>query len=115
MLASLNIIYSIIRGCEAILPVWTETPLDIIKSSVEWNVSIVPVYGINEYVTMPDGSNVRYYLAEIMSKVQRTMLENAEDNTKSFFVLIRVRMYMYICKCMHIHIYKSSQYFILLH
>lgn len=103
MLASLNIICSIIRGSESVLPVWTETPLEVIKSSVEWNVSLVPVYGMNEYVTMPDGSNVRHYLAEIMSQVQRTMLENAEDNTKSFFVLIRVRMYMYIFARIHIY------------
>lgn len=72
------------------LPVWTEEPLELIESSVKWNVSITSTCGIKRYVTMPDGSNVRHYLVEIMSQVQQAMLENAEDNTKSFFALIRV-------------------------
>jgi len=42
---------------------------------------------------MPDGNNVRHYLVEVMSQIQRVMLENAEDNTKSFFGLIRVCIY----------------------
>ncbi|XP_024887172.1 proteasome activator complex subunit 4B-like [Temnothorax curvispinosus] len=90
LLASLNIVCSIIRGSESVLPVWTEAPLDVIKSSVKWNISITSTCGMKGYVTMPDGSNVRHYLAGIMSQVQRTMLENAEDNTKSFFGLIRI-------------------------
>ncbi|KAM0724588.1 Proteasome activator complex subunit 4B [Formica fusca] len=90
LFVSLNIVCSIIRGSEFVLPVWTEAPLEIVKSSLEWNVSIVPAYGISGHVTMPDGSNVRHHLADIMSQVQQTMLENAEDNTKSFFVLIRI-------------------------
>lgn len=89
-MASLNIICSIVRGCESVLPVWTEEPLELIKSCVKWNISITFTCGVKGYVTMPDGSNVRYYLAGIMSKVQQAMLENAEDNTKSFFGLIRV-------------------------
>lgn len=96
MLVSLNIICCIIRGSESVLPVWTETPLQVFKSSLDWNIPKVPMYGTVRNVTMPDGSNVRQYLAGIMSQVQRTMLENAADNTKSFFVLIRVRMYIYI-------------------
>ncbi|XP_071649143.1 proteasome activator complex subunit 4B [Temnothorax longispinosus] len=90
LLASLNIVCSIIRGSESVLPVWTEAPLDVIKSSVKWNISITSTCGMKGYVTMPDGSNVRHYLAGIMSQVQRAMLENAEDNTKSFFGLIRI-------------------------
>lgn len=90
LLTTLNIICSILSGSESVLPVWTETPLEVVKSSIEWNISIMPVYGMSGHVTMPDGSNVRHYLAEVMSQVQRTMLENAEDNTKSFFVLIRI-------------------------
>lgn len=72
------------------LPVWTEVPLELIESSVKWNISITSTCGIKRCITMPDGSNVRHYLAGIMSRVQRAMLENAEDNTKSFFGLIRV-------------------------
>lgn len=86
----MNIVCSIIRGSESVLPVWTEEPLELVKSSVKWNISITFTCGMKGYVTMPDGSNVRHYLVEIMSQVQRAMLENAEDNTKSFFGLIRV-------------------------
>ncbi|XP_011068182.1 PREDICTED: proteasome activator complex subunit 4B-like [Acromyrmex echinatior] len=90
LFASLNIVCSIIRGSESVLPLWTETPLELVKSSVKWNVSIIPTCGINRLITMPDGSNVRHYLVEVMSQIQRVMLENAEDNTKSFFGLIRI-------------------------
>jgi len=81
-----------------VLPVWTETPLELVKSSVKWNISITSTCGIKRHVTMPDGSNVRYYLAKIMSQVQQTMLENAEDNTKSFFELIRVCIHKTLCE-----------------
>ncbi|KYQ53699.1 Proteasome activator complex subunit 4 [Trachymyrmex zeteki] len=90
LFASLNIVCSIIRGSESVLPLWTETPLELMKSSVKWNVCMIPTCGIKRHVTMPDGSNVRHYLVEVMSQIQRTMLENAEDNTKSFFGLIRI-------------------------
>ncbi|XP_012536547.2 proteasome activator complex subunit 4B isoform X1 [Monomorium pharaonis] len=90
LLASLNIICSIIRGSESVLPVWTEEPLELVKSSVKWNISITSTCGIKGHVTMPDGSNVKHYLTGIMKHVQRIMLENAEDNTKSFFGLIRI-------------------------
>lgn len=112
-MASLNIICCIIRGSESVLPVWTEARLEVVKSSLELNISIVPVYGMSEHVTMSDGSNVRHHLAEIMSQVQRTMLENAEDNTKSFFVLIRVRecMCVYICfyACFYAYVHAYIQ------
>ncbi|KAL6256285.1 hypothetical protein P5V15_012401 [Pogonomyrmex californicus] len=89
LFACLNIVRSIIRGTESVLPVWTETPLELIKSSVKRSV-IIPTCGVKGHITMPDGSNVRHYLAGIMSQVQRAMLEKAEDNTKSFFELIRI-------------------------
>ncbi|XP_029164235.1 proteasome activator complex subunit 4B-like isoform X2 [Nylanderia fulva] len=90
LLVSLNIVCCIIRGAESVLPVWTETPLEVVKSSLDLNVPKVPKYRISGDVTMPDGSNVRQYLTGIMSQVQKTMLENSEDNTKSFYVLIRI-------------------------
>ncbi|XP_032665023.1 proteasome activator complex subunit 4-like isoform X2 [Odontomachus brunneus] len=85
----LNIVCSIIRGCESVLPVWKETPLELVKSSLKWT-PVMPTCGMKGHITMPDGDNVRHYLAGVMSEVQRAMLENAEDNTKSFFVLIRI-------------------------
>ncbi|XP_014486142.1 PREDICTED: proteasome activator complex subunit 4B-like [Dinoponera quadriceps] len=85
----LNIVCGIIRGSETILPIWEETPLELVKSSFKWT-SMMPTYGMKGYVTMPDGSNVRHYIAGVMSEVQRAMLENAADNTKSFFALIRI-------------------------
>lgn len=90
LFACLNIVCSIIRGSESVLPVWTETPLELIESSVKWNISMTFTYGIKRHITMPDGSNVRHYLVGLMSQVQRAMLEKAEDNTKSFFELIRI-------------------------
>ncbi|KAL0124071.1 hypothetical protein PUN28_006100 [Cardiocondyla obscurior] len=90
LLASLNIVCCIIRGSESVLPVWTEAPLELIKSSVKLNVSITFTCGTKKCVTMPDGSNVRHHLVTIMKQVQQAMLENAEDNTKSFFGLIRI-------------------------
>lgn len=104
MFASLNIVCSIIRGSESVLPVWIEPPLELVKSSLQWNVSTMPIYGMNEHVTMPDGSNVRHYLVGVMSEVQRVMLENAEDNTKSFFALIRVC----VCVCVCVNLYNFS-------
>lgn len=90
LLICLNIVSSIIRSSESVLPVWTEPPIELVKSSLKWT-SLMPTYGMKGHVTMPDGSNVRLYIAGVMSEVQRAMLENAEDNTKSFFALIRVR------------------------
>ncbi|XP_039314531.1 proteasome activator complex subunit 4 isoform X3 [Solenopsis invicta] len=90
LLASLNIVCSIIRGSESVLPVWSEESLELVKSSMTWNTSITSTCGMKGHVTMPDGSNVRQYLTGIMRDVQQAMLENAEDNTKSFFGLIRI-------------------------
>jgi len=94
LFASLNIVCSIIRGSESVLPLWIEPPLELVKSSLGWNVPIMPICGMKGHVTMSDGSNVRHYFVGIMSEVQRVMLENAEDNTKSFFALIRVCIYI---------------------
>ncbi|EFN87710.1 proteasome activator complex subunit 4B [Harpegnathos saltator] len=85
----LNIVCNIIRGSEFVLPVWTEAPLKLVESSLKCT-SMLPTDGMKRYVTMPDGSNVRYYIAGVMSEVQRAMLKNAEDNTKSFFALIQI-------------------------
>lgn len=52
----------------ALLPVWSETPLVTIESSVECNIS-VPQFDKIECVTMPDGSNVKQHLARFMSQV----------------------------------------------
>lgn len=40
---------------------------------------------------MPDGSNVRQYLANVMVKLQARILRDSEDDIKSLFVLIEVR------------------------
>lgn len=85
----MNIVCSIIRACESLLPVWTEPPLEMMKSTLEW-IPVKLTCGIKGHITMPDGSNVRHYITGIMSEVQQAMLENSEDNTKSFFALIRV-------------------------
>ncbi|XP_011874622.1 PREDICTED: proteasome activator complex subunit 4-like [Vollenhovia emeryi] len=90
LLASLNTVSSIVKGSASVLPVWTEAPLELVKSSVKCSMSTTCTCGIKGYVTMPDGSNVRRYLVEIMSQVQQAMLKNAEDDIKSFFGLIQI-------------------------
>jgi len=91
LFASLNIVCSILKGSEHVLPTWKEEPLELVECLVKYNISIMPLTEVRKCATMPDGSNVRHYLVGIMSQVQRAMLENAEDNTKSFFALIQVR------------------------
>lgn len=71
---------------------------------------MMPTYGMKKYVTMPDGSNVRHYIAGVMSEVQGAMLENAEDNTKSFFALIRVRLRGLALKSLHTKSYPGRAY-----
>lgn len=41
---------------------------------------------------MPDGSNVRQILVALMHKLQRKILDSAEDDTKSLFAVIAVSL-----------------------
>lgn len=47
--------------------------------------------GVKGEVKMPDGSNIRLVLAQTMNRLQKKILECAEDDTKSLFAVIQVR------------------------
>ncbi|XP_043684421.1 proteasome activator complex subunit 4B-like isoform X1 [Vespula pensylvanica] len=89
LLTSLNIVSSIVGGCESVLPLWKESPLPVVETSLEW-IPFTPTLGITGEIVMPDGSNVRRYMTEILSNLQYVLLKNAEDDTKSLFVLVQI-------------------------
>lgn len=66
------------------------TPTCRIESELEvqpWCITL----GIDQVVHMPDGSNVKYSIAQTMDKLQKKMLSSsAEDDTKSLFAIIQV-------------------------
>ncbi|XP_012271997.1 proteasome activator complex subunit 4 isoform X2 [Orussus abietinus] len=88
LLTSLNIVNSIVEGCESLLPIWSEPP--VVMETVLDQKPFLPTLGIKGEIKMPDGSNVRCYLAKVMCTLQDMMLENSEDDVKSLFVLIRI-------------------------
>ena len=88
-MTSLNIINSVIEGCDSVLPIYEGKPLDLIKSSLKWQPFRL-ILGTKREISMPDGSNVKYYIGTLMSKLQNVILENTEGDTKSLFVLIKV-------------------------
>lgn len=92
MLTSLSIVCGIVQGCESVLPVWEEEPLILIKSSLK-TVPFKPTLGPREVISMPDGSNVRRYIATLMNNFQKVILMHVEDDTKSLHVLLEVRIY----------------------
>lgn len=82
----------IILGClgaQSVLPIWEEPAYVHIPSQLEpWAFEMI--IGTNLTITMPDGSNIRKVLADLMHKLQKKLLREAEDDTKSFFNLIGI-------------------------
>lgn len=93
LLTSLNIINSVIEGCDSVLPIYEGKPLDLIKSSLKWQPFRL-ILGTKREISMPDGSNVKHYIGILMSKLQNVILENTEGDTKSLFVLIKIWGYL---------------------
>nr|XP_033324313.1 proteasome activator complex subunit 4A-like [Megalopta genalis] len=89
LLTSLNIVNSIVQGCESVLPLWEEEPLILVKSSLK-SVPFKPTIGVRQIITMPDGSNVRRFIVELMNKFQKVILKHVEDDTKSLQVLVDI-------------------------
>ena len=87
---TLRVICKILEGCDLLLPIWTESPILIhpFESCVS---SITPIIGNHSEITMPDGSNVKYFLVQIMEALQTVMLKNVEDDTKSLTILRQVK------------------------
>ncbi|XP_046740797.1 proteasome activator complex subunit 4-like [Diprion similis] len=88
LLTNLNIMKAILTSCEAFLPVWSEPPIETVESALEW--TFTPELGIRGELSMPDGSNVRKHIANILRDLQLSMLRDAEDDIKSLFVVIEI-------------------------
>ena len=54
--------------------------------------------GVKGEIKMPDGSNIRLVLAQTMDRLQKKILECAEDDTKSLFVVIQVNIRFFFSK-----------------
>ncbi|XP_060826320.1 proteasome activator complex subunit 4-like isoform X1 [Bombus pascuorum] len=93
LLTSLNIVSTIIEGCESVLPIYEGKPLDLVKSSLKWQ-PFRPTLGMKHEILMPNGSNVKRYIGTLMNKLQSIILENTEGDTKSLFVLIKIWGYL---------------------
>ncbi|XP_014204670.1 proteasome activator complex subunit 4B [Copidosoma floridanum] len=89
---TLRILSYILKGCNGFLPVWSEPPLQM-KRMRDKKVFEAAV-GFKGEIKMPDGSNVRYFLARLISRLQEVMMAKVEDDTKSFFQLIVVWQYV---------------------
>ncbi|OAD56880.1 Proteasome activator complex subunit 4 [Eufriesea mexicana] len=93
LLTSLNIVNSVIEGCESVLPVWEEKPINLVKSSLQW-LPFRPTLGMEHKISMPNGDNVKYYIRTLASKLQSVILKNTEGDTKSLFALIKIWSYL---------------------
>lgn len=79
-------------GAQSVLPMWNEPALQLIESRLDsWAFEMV--IGPSLTITMPDGSNVRKTVADVMHKLQKKLLKCAEDDIKSFITLICVSIY----------------------
>lgn len=90
LLTSLNIVNSVIEGCESVLPVWEGKPINLVNSSLQWLPFRPTTFGMEHKISMPNGDNVKYYIGTLASKLQSVILKNTEGDTKSLFVLIKV-------------------------
>lgn len=85
---TLHIILAVL-GAQTVLPMWKEPAIQLVPSKLEpWAFEMV--IGTQQTVTMPDGQNVRQVLIDVMHRLQRKILQIAEDDTKSLFNLIAV-------------------------
>ncbi|XP_012258033.2 proteasome activator complex subunit 4B-like [Athalia rosae] len=89
LLTNLNIMNAILVGCETFLPIWSEPHIEPLGSSLG-STSFTPTIGVTGEILMPDGSNVRQYLARMMSHLQAHILSEAEDDIKSLSVVIEI-------------------------
>lgn len=89
---SLRIILNVLHGCDTVLPFWSEPPLKL--HPYEYCTErLEPFLGFSGNVHMPDGNNVRYFLVQLMAKLQKIMLTKVENDTKNLFALQMVRIH----------------------
>ncbi|CAH1108407.1 unnamed protein product [Psylliodes chrysocephalus] len=85
---SLKIIISIL-SCQSLLPMWDEEVYPLVETVLDpWTFNL-KVNG-SGVVTMPDGSNVRKAIVNIIHKLQKRMLEVDEGNTQSIQNIINI-------------------------
>ena len=94
LLESLSIICEIIVGCENLLPIWEEPPLILQPSVIEPTPFKLNI-GVKREIKMPDGSNVRFSLTKLFTRLQDVMLKYAEDDIKSITILLEVRILLF--------------------
>lgn len=82
-------IISACLGAQSVLPTWSEPTTALIPTKLgSWAFDMI--IGTTLSVTMPDGSNIRKTIAVLMHKLQKRLLEHAEDDIKSFTNLISI-------------------------
>lgn len=90
MLLSLCIISSILK-CNNFLDNWNEEPIKLVVSNV---VELKPFNLVLGYenlcVKMPDKSNIRKAIVDVLEKLQTKLLQDSEDDIKSFRQLISI-------------------------
>ncbi|XP_034942579.1 proteasome activator complex subunit 4-like [Chelonus insularis] len=94
LLTSLNIIYAVLDGCEDYLPIPPEELTEEALSRM-----FIPNVGVKGEIKMPDGTNVRKYMAKIMTELQATMLKTSEDDTKSLNILVHIWNILLLGRC----------------
>lgn len=85
---SFRIIISTLSA-STVFPAWEEPQLKLIESSVD----IEPIdltTGIEHWVKLPDGRNVRKAIATTIHLVQKKILENDESDTKNLLLIVNI-------------------------
>ncbi|KAL7303557.1 hypothetical protein TKK_0003717 [Trichogramma kaykai] len=85
---ALRVLVNLFEGCSNALPK-IQGPPTLIEPYVNEIKAFDPYVGWNQdwIITMPDGSNIRNYMVDVIEKLQKVMLEKIEDDTKCFVLL----------------------------
>ncbi|CAH1969247.1 unnamed protein product [Acanthoscelides obtectus] len=85
---SLKIVYSILF-CHSLLPIWEEPVYHLVNSVLEpwaFNLKVCS----SDPVTMPDGTNVRKAVVDVLHRLQKKMLESDDGDTQSIQNIINI-------------------------
>ncbi|XP_050294149.1 proteasome activator complex subunit 4B-like [Anthonomus grandis grandis] len=75
--------------CHLLLPIWDEPPYTLVDSVIEpWSFNLMVIE--DGKVTMPDGSNVRKAIVDLMHKLQKKLLNTDEGDTQSIQNIINI-------------------------
>ncbi|KAJ1523444.1 hypothetical protein ONE63_001302 [Megalurothrips usitatus] len=86
---SLRVIKAVLE-CQLLLPFWDEPALPFDVSFVPDSTGFNVETGLKGELKMPDGSNMRLSLIAIMERLQEKLLQNSQDDTHSFTVLVEI-------------------------